>query len=200
MGAPSCWRRPERLRGAGAPSARAAGATQHCTARAERGGKRSQFRQGSYKQDPPPALRVAPQKNTARKIAGELLNRSWQQRARGYFIPLGSFLLRPKLRSVGKTQPHEERFTPNPRYLKCFCLSWANPSAVPFSQVSCLLNHFLLQKSSEAVAQLPRKVVESPSLEAFKNRVDVELRGMASGHGGDGSVVGFHDLRGLCQL
>jgi len=153
MGAPSCWRRPERLRGAGAPSARAAGATQHCTARAERGGKRSQFRQGSYKQDPPPALRVAPQKNTARKIAGELLNRSWQQRARGYFIPLGSFLLRPKLSSVGKTQPHEERFTPNPRYLKCFCLSWANPSAVPFSQVSCLLNHFLLQKSSEAVAQ-----------------------------------------------
>jgi len=36
------------------------------------------------------------------------------------------------------------------------------------------------------VAQLPREVVGSPSLEAFKERGDVALRNVASGHGGVG--------------
>jgi len=36
--------------------------------------------------------------------------------------------------------------------------------------------------------------VESPSLEAFKNRVDVALRDMGSGHGGNGLMVGLDDL------
>jgi len=31
--------------------------------------------------------------------------------------------------------------------------------------------------------------VESPSLEVFQSRVDVALRDMASGHGGDGLMV-----------
>jgi len=39
----------------------------------------------------------------------------------------------------------------------------------------------------------PRKVVGSPSLEVFKNRGDVALRDVVSGHGGDGSVVGPDD-------
>ena len=33
---------------------------------------------------------------------------------------------------------------------------------------------------------MPREVVESPSLEVLKNRVDVALTDMVSGHGGEG--------------
>ena len=41
-------------------------------------------------------------------------------------------------------------------------------------------------KSSAAVAQLPREVVGSPSLEVFQNRGDVALRDVGSGHSGVG--------------
>ena len=43
------------------------------------------------------------------------------------------------------------------------------------------------------------EVVESPSLEVLKERLHVALRGVVSGHGGDGLVVGLDDLRGLFQ-
>jgi len=49
------------------------------------------------------------------------------------------------------------------------------------------------------VAQVAQEVVQSPSLEVFQNRVDVALRNVVSGHGGDGLAVGLNDLRGLFQ-
>jgi len=42
--------------------------------------------------------------------------------------------------------------------------------------------------------------VQSPSLEVFQNRVDVALRNVVSGHGGDGLAVGLDDLRGFSNL
>jgi len=47
--------------------------------------------------------------------------------------------------------------------------------------------------------RLPREVVQSPSLEVFQNRVDVALRDVVSGHGGDGQMAGLGELRGLFQ-
>mgnify|MGYP001859377340 CR=1 FL=1 len=47
--------------------------------------------------------------------------------------------------------------------------------------------------------RLPREVVQSPSLEVFKSRGDVALRGVVSGHGGDGLGFGL-DLRGLFKM
>jgi len=49
------------------------------------------------------------------------------------------------------------------------------------------------------VAQLPREVVQSTSLEAFKRRADVALRDVVSGHGGGGLMVGLGHLSGLFQ-
>ena len=41
--------------------------------------------------------------------------------------------------------------------------------------------------------------MESSSLEVFKRWVDVALRDMVSGHGGDGLTVGLYDLSGLSK-
>ena len=53
--------------------------------------------------------------------------------------------------------------------------------------------------NGEAVAQPAQGGVVLPSLEVLKNRVDVALGDVVSGHGGDGLMVGLHDLRGLFQ-
>ena len=47
------------------------------------------------------------------------------------------------------------------------------------------------------MAQLPREVVQSPSLEVLKNRVDVALRDVVSGQG---LLVGQGDLSALSNL
>ena len=39
------------------------------------------------------------------------------------------------------------------------------------------------------MAQLPREVVQSLFLEVFKSRVDVALRAVVSGRGGDGVIL-----------
>jgi len=44
----------------------------------------------------------------------------------------------------------------------------------------------LLRKSSDAVAQLPREVVESPSQEVLQNCGDVALWDVVRGHSGGG--------------
>ena len=47
--------------------------------------------------------------------------------------------------------------------------------------------------------RLPKGVVESLSLEVLENCIDVALRDIVSGHGGDGLVVRLDDLSGLFQ-
>jgi len=56
---------------------------------------------------------------------------------------------------------------------------------------------FFCKRAVRCWHRLPREVVESPSLEVFKNRVDGALGVTVSGHGGDGLAVGPGDLSGL---
>jgi len=48
--------------------------------------------------------------------------------------------------------------------------------------------------------RLPREVVQSPSLEVLKNRVDVALRDAVSERGGDGLVLDWMILMAFSNL
>lgn len=54
---------------------------------------------------------------------------------------------------------------------------------------------------AKVVQQLPRAVIEFPSLEVFKKLVDVALGDTVSGEhgGGAGGMVGLNNLKGLFQ-
>lgn len=53
--------------------------------------------------------------------------------------------------------------------------------------------------SKRVVRHWNRLPKESPSLEMFRNRIDVTLRDMVSSHGGDGLMDELDDLGGLFQ-
>ena len=50
------------------------------------------------------------------------------------------------------------------------------------------------------MAQLPREVVGSPSLGVFRDRGDVALRDVVSGHGEDGLMIGLDDIKDLTHF
>ena len=59
--------------------------------------------------------------------------------------------------------------------------------------------HFFSKRAVVHRHRMPRGGVESPCLEVFKQPVDVALRDVVLGHGGDGLAVGPHHLRGRFQ-
>jgi len=56
-----------------------------------------------------------------------------------------------------------------------------------------------IKRAEKHCHRLPKEVVESPSLEVSKNCMDVAMRNMVSGHGGNGLVVGLDDLSSFFQ-
>lgn len=54
--------------------------------------------------------------------------------------------------------------------------------------------------NGEGLNRLPRKMVESPSLEGFKKSVGIALRDMVWSSGRCGLTVGLDDLIGLSKL
>ena len=59
--------------------------------------------------------------------------------------------------------------------------------------------HFLSKRVLMQWHSLPRKMVESLTLEVFKNCGEMTPRDVVNGYGGNGSTVGLDDLRGLFQ-
>ena len=56
-----------------------------------------------------------------------------------------------------------------------------------------ITKYYFSRRVMRQLHRLPREVVKSPSLEEFKNRVDVALRDVVSEHGGDGLMVGLDE-------
>jgi len=61
-------------------------------------------------------------------------------------------------------------------------------------------NNFFSARAVRQWHRLPREVVQSPSLEVLKSRVDVALRDVGSGCGGGGLMVGWVILEVFSNL
>ena len=72
-------------------------------------------------------------------------------------------------------------------------------SQVFFDRCQKMMTDVLSDRVAMHWHRLLREVVESPSLEIFKNPVDMARRDVVSGHGRDRLIVGLGDLRGLSQ-
>jgi len=60
-------------------------------------------------------------------------------------------------------------------------------------------NHFFSEGAVRQRHRLPMEVVESPSREVFRKRLDVALRDVVRGHGGDGLGVRLGAVKGISQ-
>ena len=69
--------------------------------------------------------------------------------------------------------------------LRGICKSLEVNNELTQSRKLDIRNNFFFERAVRQWHRVPREVVESPSMEVFQSCVDVALRDVVSGHGGD---------------